>query len=144
MQLQEAFEIVDQNCRALLLTSAKGEEMKLINKVAAGKLLGKVSPHPAALGDTSSHQILQADVEKAGLNIARWEEAVGTGLLKKLGEGAGTTYQLPETVEIESHLVPTTLIAHLETVSGMEHANARRIAAKHPGRDGAADKIAGR
>lgn len=114
---QQIFDQVHRNCGELLLTNSSGQ-FEMIGKQAAGQLLRNISRHAAGQGDSGSIQIQQKDIEQAGLVTAHWDKAAEGGLLRKHGEGASTTYELPNTIKSDGHEVPNTLVALLEHISG--------------------------
>lgn len=137
MDESEAQRRVNENCALLLVAHSDGKTSKLMDSVKAGEMLGRISMHPSGLGGPPSYQIPVDAVEKAGLIQARWDRAVETGLLRLQGSGRQAVYELPSIINTGEHEVPTTLVQHLETISGITHdaaiGNARRFSSS--GRD---------
>lgn len=115
---QQAYDQVHEKCGLLLFLSGNTENPELIGKQAARALLRNIVSHASGQSGAVSQLILQRDVEKAGLDVSRWEKAVEGGLLIKHENRTGVSYELPNVVRVEEHTVPATLIAQLEYISG--------------------------
>ncbi len=129
---EEAQKIVSIDNAALLLKQpVEGEKPAVIEAVAAGKLLGKIST--ANMGQGGFSYVIPKDaLTEAGVDLQRWEKAEKIGMVTSSTDQDGKTqFALPSQYAAGENFVVNTLVQHLETISGVAHKAAQETAAKY-------------